>query len=71
VHHNLVALKLKPLQEYLGLSHAKLEKIVLKLRSVLHHIHNNLCRGLRPAHADRGAAAAAAVPTQHQRVSWS
>ena len=41
-YHNLVKRRLEPLKEYLGLSHAELEKIVLRLPAVLSFDHNNL-----------------------------
>jgi hypothetical protein len=42
IYHNLVKRRLEPLKKYLGLSHAELEKIVLRQPAVLTLDHNNL-----------------------------
>ena len=41
-HHNLVGRRMEPLKEYLGLSHAELEKVVLWQPAMLGSDHNNL-----------------------------
>jgi hypothetical protein len=46
VHHNLVGLKLEPLHEYLGLTRAELEKVVLRLPAVLSYSHDVLLSGV-------------------------
>jgi hypothetical protein len=59
LYHNLVKGRLEPLKEYLGLSHAELQKIVLRTPAVLTLDHNNLVHEkLEPLQAFLGLNAA-------------